>query len=84
MLVQVLQQKALAALATLNLITTLDVDNPYPWMYQAVVHLYRWNGRAAQVALEQAQARDPGIPELPALKRVAALQRLDLPALIQS
>ena len=83
MLVQVLQQKALAALETLNLITTLDVDNPYPWMYQAVVHLYRWNGRAAQVALEQAQARDPGIPELPALKRVTALQRLDLPAVIQ-
>jgi hypothetical protein len=83
MLVQVLQQKALAALATLDLITTLDANNPYAWIYQAVVHLYRWNSGAAQTALERAQALAPGIPELPALKRVTALQRLDLPAVIQ-
>ncbi|MEN9245219.1 MAG: hypothetical protein Q6J78_00760 [Thermostichales cyanobacterium SRBZ-1_bins_19] len=83
LLVQVLQQKAQAALATLAIITTLDQENPYAWLYQAVVHLYRWQGSLARQALERAAALDPGIPELESLKVVAAIQQLDLLGLLR-
>lgn len=75
---QVLQQDARGAIATLEQLTTLTPDNIYPWLYKGFVHLYAWQPRLAESALDQAAAIDATLPELQLLRAVAALQQLNL------
>ena len=77
-LAQVLQQKVKGAIAALERVTQLDSQNPYAYAYLAFVHLYNWNGAAAQTALKPALAIDPNIPELHALQGIAALMQGNL------
>jgi 4-amino-4-deoxy-L-arabinose transferase-like glycosyltransferase len=74
-LTQILQQKVAGAIAALERVTQLDSQNPYAYAYLAFVHLYNWNGAAAQTALKPALAIDPNIPELHVLHGVAALMQ---------
>ncbi|MEA5450516.1 glycosyltransferase family 39 protein [Leptolyngbya sp. CCNP1308] len=75
---QVLQQDDKGAIATLEQLTTLTPDNIYPWLYKGFVHLYAWQPRLADRALDQAAAIDATLPELQILRAVAALQQLNL------
>jgi hypothetical protein len=74
-LTQILQQKVAGAIAALERVTQLDSQNPYAYAYLAFVHLYNWNGAAAQTALKLALAIDPNIPELHVLHGIAALMQ---------
>ncbi|MBE9138919.1 glycosyltransferase family 39 protein [Nodosilinea sp. LEGE 07088] len=82
LLAQILQQHAQDAIATLNQITTVAPDNPYHWAYLGFVHLYAWQPRQAQVALDQAAALDPDLPNLKLLQAVAAAMQLQIPRAI--
>lgn len=75
---QVLQQDDQGAIATLNQLTTVAPDNIYHWLYLGFVHIYAWQPRQADRALERAAAIDPTLPELQVLQAAAALQRLNL------
>ena len=74
-LTQILQQKVAGAIAALERVTQLDSQNPYAYAYLTFVHLYNWNGAAAQTALKPALAKAPSIPELHALHGIAALMQ---------
>jgi 4-amino-4-deoxy-L-arabinose transferase-like glycosyltransferase len=76
---QVLQQDAPAAIATLTRITEVAPHNPYHWAYLGFVHLYAWQPRQAQAALDQAAALDPDLPDLPLLQAAAAIMQLQIP-----
>jgi 4-amino-4-deoxy-L-arabinose transferase-like glycosyltransferase len=73
---QVLQQDAESAIATLNQLTTVAPENIYHWLYLGFVHLYAWQPRQADQALDMAAKIDPTMPELKVLQGVAALQQL--------
>ena len=77
-LAQVLQQKVKGAIAALERVTQLDSQNPYAYAYLAFVHLYNWNGAAAQTALKPALVLNSNIPELHALHGIAALMQGNL------
>ncbi|MDV2991929.1 MAG: hypothetical protein N4J56_001583 [Chroococcidiopsis sp. SAG 2025] len=77
-LAQILQQKVQGAIAALERVTQLDSQNPYAYAYLAFVHLYNWNGAAAQAALQPALALNSNIPELHALHGIAALMQGNL------
>ncbi|MBD2303938.1 phospholipid carrier-dependent glycosyltransferase [Chroococcidiopsis sp. FACHB-1243] len=77
-LAQILQQKVQGAIAALERVTQLDSQNPYAYAYLAFVHLYNWNGAAAQTALKPALALNSEIPELHALHGIAALMQGNL------
>ena len=79
LLAQILQQRAEAAIATLRQITTVAPENPYHWGYLAFVHLYAWQPRRAQIALDRAAALDPDLPNLRLLQAAAAAMRLRIP-----
>lgn len=72
-LAEVLQQDAEGAIASLKQLTQLDPQNPYPYAYLAFVHLYDWNPKAAENALQSALTLAPNLPELHALAAVASL-----------
>ena len=78
-LAQVLQQQADGAIATLTHLTEVDSTNPYPWAYLGFVHIYRFQPKQAQLALDQAEWLDPHLPNLQLLQTVAAALQLDLP-----
>ncbi len=82
LLAQVLQQRAIDAIATLNQITTVAPDNPYHWAYLGFVHLYAWQPRQAQTALDQAAALNPDLPNLRLLQAIAAAMQLRIPKAI--
>lgn len=75
---KVLQQNAPGAIATFQDIIPLDSQNPYPYAYLAFVHLYNWQPKAAQKALEPALQLDPNIEELQALDGISALMQGNL------
>ncbi len=75
----VLQQDAPAAIAALTRITEVAPDNPYHWAYLGFVHLYSWQPRQAQAALDQAAALDPDLPDLKVLQAAAAIMQLQIP-----
>jgi predicted Zn-dependent protease len=79
LLAQVLQQRAESAIATLRQITTVAPENPHHWGYLAFVHLYAWQPRRAQIALDRAAALDPDLPNLRLLQAAAAAMRLRIP-----
>lgn len=74
----VLQQRVPGAIAALERVTQLDSQNPYAYAYLAFVHLYNWNGSAAQAALKPAFALNPNLPELQTLSGIAALMQGNL------
>ncbi|MCG8366058.1 MAG: glycosyltransferase family 39 protein [Pseudanabaenales cyanobacterium] len=78
-LAQVLQQKADGAIATLTHVAEVDPTNPYQWAYLGFVHLYRFQPKQAQQALDRAEQLDPHLPNLQLLQTVAAALQLNLP-----
>jgi 4-amino-4-deoxy-L-arabinose transferase-like glycosyltransferase len=74
----VLQQQVQGAIAAFERVTQLDSQNPYAYAYLAFVHLYNWNGAAAQTALKPALALKPNSPELQTLSGIAALMQGNL------
>jgi 4-amino-4-deoxy-L-arabinose transferase-like glycosyltransferase len=77
-LARVLQQDPKDAIKALETVVQLDPKNPYAYGYLAFVHLYTWNGNAAQKALEPALALNPNLTELKLLRGVAALMQGNL------
>ncbi|WP_322744707.1 phospholipid carrier-dependent glycosyltransferase [[Phormidium] sp. LEGE 05292] len=77
-LTKVLQRDVKGAIAALQTVTQLDSQNPYAYAYLAFVHLYNWNPKAAQTALQPALAIDPNSPELQALSGVASAMQGNL------
>jgi len=75
---QVLQQHVQGAIAALERVTQLDSQNPYAYAYLAFVHLYNWDGAAAETALKPALALNPNQPELQALNGIATLMQGNL------
>jgi hypothetical protein len=75
---QVLQQHVQGAIAVLERVTQLDSQNPYAYAYLAFVHLYSWDGVAAEAALKPALALNPNQPELQALNGIATLMQGNL------
>lgn len=72
-LAQVLQRDAPGALQALDRVASLDADNPFPYAYQAFVHLVCLQPRSALRALEPALSLDPQNLEVQALQAVAQL-----------
>jgi 4-amino-4-deoxy-L-arabinose transferase-like glycosyltransferase len=75
---EVLQRDVKGAIAALETVTQLDSQNPYAYAYLAFVHLYNWNPKAAQIALQPALALNPNSPELQALSGVASAMQGNL------
>jgi 4-amino-4-deoxy-L-arabinose transferase-like glycosyltransferase len=75
---KVLQQDVEGAIESLQKVIEIDDKNPYNYAYLAFVYLYDWRGKPAQEAIEKALNLDPNIPELQALKGVAALMQGNL------
>ncbi|MFB2838314.1 phospholipid carrier-dependent glycosyltransferase [Floridanema evergladense] len=77
-LAEVLQRDVNGAIAALQKVTQLDSQNPYAYAYLAFVHLYNWNPKAAQIALQPALTINPNSPELQALSGVASAMQGNL------
>lgn len=77
-LAEVLQRDVQGAIAALQKVTQLDSQNPYPYAYLAFVHLYNWNPKAAQIALQPALTIDPNSLELQALSGVSSAMQGNL------
>jgi 4-amino-4-deoxy-L-arabinose transferase-like glycosyltransferase len=75
---KVLQQDVEGAIQSLQKVIEIDDKNPYNYAYLAFVYLYDWRGKPAQEAIEKALKIDSSIPELQALKGVAALMQGNL------
>ena len=75
---QVLQQDVNGAIASFKEITNLDPQNPYGYAYLAFVHLYDWQPKPAQAALNTANQINPNIPEVKTLEGAAALMQGNL------
>ena len=69
---KVLQQDVNGAIASFRQITNLDPQNPYGYAYLAFVHLYDWQPKPAEVALNTASKIEPNIPEVKTLSGAAA------------
>lgn len=72
-LASVLEQDVNGAIAALETVTKLDPNNPFAHAYLAFVHLYNFNARAAEIALQPALALNPEQPEFLVLRGVSAL-----------
>ena len=72
---QILQQDVEGAIASFRQITALDPQNPYGYAYLAFVHLYDWQPKPAETALNSAMKINPNIPEIKTLSGVAAVMQ---------
>lgn len=72
---QVLQQDVNGAIASFNEITNLDFQNPYGYAYLAFVHLYDWQPKLAEIALNSATKINPNISEVKTLQGAAAVMQ---------
>jgi 4-amino-4-deoxy-L-arabinose transferase-like glycosyltransferase len=75
---KVLQQDVEGSIQSLQKVIEIDEKNPYNYAYLAFVYLYDWRGKPAQEAIEKALKLDSSIPELHALKGIAALMQGNL------
>ena len=75
---RVLLRDVKGAIAACQQLIELDDQNPYNYAYLAFIHLYNWNPKAAQKALARAIELNPTLPELHALKGIAALMQGNL------
>jgi len=73
----VLQRQVRSAIAAFERVAQLDANNPYAHAYLAFVNLYDFRPGAAQQALNTAVKLNPTIPEVQALRGVAALMQLN-------
>lgn len=78
-LVDILRQRTEPALETLSQILRLEPKQFYVWTYLAVVHLYNWQPKQAELALDQVARLQPQMPELKPLQGLSALLQLNLP-----
>ncbi|MEM8831755.1 MAG: phospholipid carrier-dependent glycosyltransferase, partial [Cyanobacteria bacterium P01_G01_bin.19] len=69
---RVLQQDVNGAIESFSQITELEPANPYGYAYLGFVHLYDWQPKLADAALDSATAINPNIPEVKTLQRAAA------------
>jgi 4-amino-4-deoxy-L-arabinose transferase-like glycosyltransferase len=83
-LAQVLKKDAKAAIATFQTLTQLDPQNPYAYAYLAFLNLYALQPAAAQAPLNTALQLAPTLPELQALKGIAAILQGNLDSAWQS
>ena len=72
---QVLQQDVDGAIASFRQIANLDPQNPYGYAYLAFVHLYDWQPKPAETALNTANEINPHIPEVTTLRGAAAVMQ---------
>ena len=72
---QVLQQDVNGAIESFKKITDIDNLNPYGYAYLAFVHLYDWQPKPAEVALNSAIKINPNIPEVKTLRGAAAVMQ---------
>ncbi len=72
---QVLQQDVNGAIASFRQITKIEPQNPYGYAYLAFVHLYDWQPKPAEVALNTATKINPDIPEVATLRGAAAVMQ---------
>lgn len=72
---QVLQQNVDGAISSFNQITNLEPQNPYGYAYLAFVHLYDWQPKPAETALNSATKINPDISEVKTLSGVAAIMQ---------
>jgi 4-amino-4-deoxy-L-arabinose transferase-like glycosyltransferase len=72
---QVLQQDVDGAIASFEQITKLQPQNPYGYAYLAFVHLYDWQPKPAEIALNIATKINPTIPEVKTLRGAAAIMQ---------
>ena len=72
---QVLQQDVGGAIASFSQITNIEPQNPYGYAYLAFVHLYDWQPKPAESALNTAHKINPNIPEVTTLRGAAAVMR---------
>ncbi|MBD1937486.1 phospholipid carrier-dependent glycosyltransferase [Microcoleus sp. FACHB-68] len=77
-LARVLQRDAKGAISALEQVVRLDSQNPYGYAYLAFLHLYDLHPKAAEKALEPAFKINPNLPEIKALRAVAALMQGNL------
>ncbi len=75
---QVIQIKSESLLETLQKTAQIDPDNVYSWTYLGFVHLYNWQPKKAEEALNIAQKFDNPPPEVHTLKIVSSLMQLNL------
>jgi tetratricopeptide (TPR) repeat protein len=73
----VLQRQVGEAIAAFERVAQLDAKNPYAHAYLAFVNLYDFRPQAAQQALDVAIKLNPTIPEVQALRGVAALMQVN-------
>jgi 4-amino-4-deoxy-L-arabinose transferase-like glycosyltransferase len=78
LLSQVLQHNAAAGLETVNKITEIAPDNPYHWAYASGLHLYQFEPRQADQALNRAAQLNPELPQLKPLQAINAFMHLNL------
>ncbi len=83
-LAQVLKKDVKSAIATFQTLAQLDPQNPYPYAYLALLNLYALQPAAAQAPLNTALQLSPTLPELQALKGIAALLQGNLNSAWQS
>jgi 4-amino-4-deoxy-L-arabinose transferase-like glycosyltransferase len=72
---QILQQDVDGAIASFRQITALDPQNLYSYAYLAFVHLYDWQPKPAETALNSAMKINPNLPEIKTLSGVAAVMQ---------
>jgi 4-amino-4-deoxy-L-arabinose transferase-like glycosyltransferase len=77
-LARVLQENPEGAIAALKSLVQLDPNNAFAHAYLAFVYLYDWQPKAAQQALQPALTLQPNVPEIQALKGIAALMQGNL------
>jgi 4-amino-4-deoxy-L-arabinose transferase-like glycosyltransferase len=78
-LAQALQRHVQPTLKTLEYLTHLDAENPYPWLYLGIVRLYDWQGQAAEQALNMAGQLQPSLQGLKTMRAIAAAMQFKLP-----
>ena len=72
---QVLQQDVDGAITSFQKITALEPKNPYGYAYLAFVHLYDWQPKLAEIALDTATKINPNITEVKTLRGAAAVMQ---------
>lgn len=74
---QTLQRRVEPLLKTLNQITQEDAQNAYAWTYLGFVHLYNFQPKAAESALQVAQKLNAKIPEVKTLRIVSSAMQFN-------
>ncbi|WYL98671.1 MAG: glycosyltransferase family 39 protein [Gloeotrichia echinulata DVL01] len=74
---QTLQRRVEPLLKTLDKITQQDAQNAYAWTYLGFVHLYNFQPKAAESALQVAEKLNSKIPEVKSLRIVSSAMQFN-------